>query len=170
MVLSEGRGVRHMSLQSFFQVLWYYNLVFLWFQMCSRLFPFLRVDNINAAVMDLKEKICILSEEAKIGAHRKPMIFLHPIDCGGVLVELEQAWWIIHKKLIALKKSFHSVLWHWVLHCFCHWEVRTKSWKGIFLNYICIHTYIYTQNICWLLWIFSWFGDNFNYWILMEYY
>ena len=59
--------------------------------MCSCLFPFLKVDNINAAVMDLKEKICILSEEAKIGAHRKPMIFLHPIDCGGVLVELEQA-------------------------------------------------------------------------------
>ena len=59
--------------------------------MCSCLFPFLKVDNINVAVMDLKEKICILSEEAKIGAHRKPMIFLHPSDCGGVLVELEQA-------------------------------------------------------------------------------
>ena len=59
--------------------------------MCSYLFPFLRVDNIDAAVMDLKEKICILSEEAKIGAHRKPMIFLHPSDCGRVLVELEQA-------------------------------------------------------------------------------
>ena len=172
MVLSEGRGVRHMSLQSFFQVLWYYNLVFLWFQMCSRLFPFLRVDNINAAVMDLKEKICILSEEAKIGAYRKPMIFLHPIDCGGVLVELEQAWWIIHKKLIALKKSYHSVLWHWVLPCFRHWEVRTKLWKGIYilLNYMCIYTYIYTQNTCWLLWIFSWLGENFEYWILMEYY
>jgi len=42
--------------------------------------------------MDLKEKkFCILSEEAKIGAHRKPVIFLHPSDCGGVLVELEQA-------------------------------------------------------------------------------
>ena len=41
--------------------------------------------------MDLKEKkIRILSEEAKI-AHRKLLIFLHPSDCGGVLVELEQA-------------------------------------------------------------------------------
>ena len=59
--------------------------------MCSCLFPFLKVDNINAAVMDLKEKIHILSEEAKIGAHGKPVIFLHPGDCGGVLVELEQA-------------------------------------------------------------------------------
>lgn len=52
----------------------------------------IEVDNINVAVMDLKEKkIRILSEEAKIGAHGKPVIFLHPGDCGGVLVELEQA-------------------------------------------------------------------------------
>ncbi|KAF5927219.1 hypothetical protein HPG69_017695 [Diceros bicornis minor] len=51
-----------------------------------------QVDDINAAVMDLKEKkIRSLSEEAKIGAHGKPVIFLHPKDCGGVLVELEQA-------------------------------------------------------------------------------
>ncbi|ELK24172.1 Methylmalonyl-CoA epimerase, mitochondrial [Myotis davidii] len=50
------------------------------------------VDDINAAVMDLKEKkIRSLSDEAKIGAHGKPVIFLHPKDCGGVLVELEQA-------------------------------------------------------------------------------
>ena len=44
--------------------------------MCSCLFPFLKVDNINAAVMDLKEKIHILSEEAKTGAHGKQVIFL----------------------------------------------------------------------------------------------
>ncbi|XP_046509572.1 methylmalonyl-CoA epimerase, mitochondrial [Equus asinus] len=51
-----------------------------------------QVDDIKAAVMDLKEKkIRSLSEEAKIGAHGKPVIFLHPKDCGGVLVELEQA-------------------------------------------------------------------------------
>ncbi|EDM08391.1 methylmalonyl CoA epimerase (predicted), isoform CRA_a [Rattus norvegicus] len=51
-----------------------------------------QVDNINAAVMDLKkQKIRSLSDEAKIGAHGKPVIFLHPKDCGGVLVELEQA-------------------------------------------------------------------------------
>ena len=59
--------------------------------MCCCLFPFVKVDTINAAVIDLKDKICILSEEAKIGAHRKPVIFLHPNVCGGVLVELEQA-------------------------------------------------------------------------------
>ncbi|XP_062947786.1 methylmalonyl-CoA epimerase, mitochondrial isoform X1 [Cynocephalus volans] len=50
------------------------------------------VDNINAVVMDLKKKkIRSLSEEAKVGAHGKPVIFLHPKDCGGVLIELEQA-------------------------------------------------------------------------------
>ncbi|XP_021515625.1 methylmalonyl-CoA epimerase, mitochondrial [Meriones unguiculatus] len=52
----------------------------------------IEVDNINSAVMDLKKKkIRSLTDEAKIGAHGKPVIFLHPKDCGGVLVELEQA-------------------------------------------------------------------------------
>ncbi|KAM7048632.1 methylmalonyl-CoA epimerase, mitochondrial [Molossus nigricans] len=52
----------------------------------------IEVDNINAAVRDLKEKkIRSLSEEARIGAHGKPVVFLHPKDCGGVLVELEEA-------------------------------------------------------------------------------
>ncbi|XP_038602664.1 methylmalonyl-CoA epimerase, mitochondrial isoform X2 [Tachyglossus aculeatus] len=52
----------------------------------------IEVDDIEGAVADLKrKKIRTLSEEAKIGAHGKPVIFLHPKDCGGVLVELEQA-------------------------------------------------------------------------------
>ncbi|EMP41475.1 Methylmalonyl-CoA epimerase [Chelonia mydas] len=51
-----------------------------------------QVDDIKAAMAELKEKkIRILSEEPKIGAHGKPVIFLHPKDCDGVLVELEQA-------------------------------------------------------------------------------
>lgn len=59
--------------------------------MCSP--SFLQVDDIHAAVMDLKaKKIRSLSEEATVGAHGKPVVFLHPKDCGGVLVELEQAW------------------------------------------------------------------------------
>jgi methylmalonyl-CoA/ethylmalonyl-CoA epimerase len=29
--------------------------------------------------------------EPKIGAHGKPVLFLHPKDCAGTLVELEQA-------------------------------------------------------------------------------
>ncbi|KAJ7418796.1 methylmalonyl-CoA epimerase [Pitangus sulphuratus] len=51
-----------------------------------------QVDDIKAAMTELKKKqMRILSEEPKIGAHGKPVIFLHPKDCHGVLVELEQA-------------------------------------------------------------------------------
>ena len=50
------------------------------------------VDNIEAAVKDLFSKgVRLLSEKTKIGAHGKPVIFIHPKDCGGVLIELEQA-------------------------------------------------------------------------------
>ena len=28
----------------------------------------------------------------QIGAHGKPVVFLHPKDCGGVLIELEESW------------------------------------------------------------------------------
>ncbi|XP_002734959.1 methylmalonyl-CoA epimerase, mitochondrial-like [Saccoglossus kowalevskii] len=52
----------------------------------------IEVDNINEAVKDLKEhNIRTLSPEPRIGAHNKPIMFLHPKDCGGVLVELEEA-------------------------------------------------------------------------------
>ncbi|KAM4748249.1 methylmalonyl-CoA epimerase, mitochondrial [Rhinophrynus dorsalis] len=52
----------------------------------------IEVDNIRAAMADLKEKkIRALSDEPKIGAHGKPVVFLHPKDCDGVLVELEEA-------------------------------------------------------------------------------
>lgn len=51
----------------------------------------LEVDNIQAAIEDLQKKnIRTLSKEPSIGAHGKPVMFLHPKDCGGVLVELEQ--------------------------------------------------------------------------------
>ncbi|XP_031753681.1 methylmalonyl-CoA epimerase, mitochondrial isoform X4 [Xenopus tropicalis] len=51
-----------------------------------------QVDDIKAAMTSLKEKkIKILSEEPRIGAHGKPVVFLHPKDCDGVLVELEEA-------------------------------------------------------------------------------
>ncbi|KAK7913230.1 hypothetical protein WMY93_013441 [Mugilogobius chulae] len=52
----------------------------------------IEVDNINAAIADLKAKnIRTLSAEPRIGAHGKPVMFLHPKDCDGVLVELEEA-------------------------------------------------------------------------------
>jgi methylmalonyl-CoA/ethylmalonyl-CoA epimerase len=32
----------------------------------------------------------VLDKEPKIGAHGNPVVFLHPKDFGGVLVELEE--------------------------------------------------------------------------------
>ncbi|XP_064833277.1 methylmalonyl-CoA epimerase, mitochondrial-like isoform X2 [Oncorhynchus masou masou] len=52
----------------------------------------IEVDDINAAIVDLKARnIRTLSAKPRIGAHGKPVMFLHPKDCDGVLVELEQA-------------------------------------------------------------------------------
>ncbi|KAI8871249.1 methylmalonyl-CoA epimerase [Ramicandelaber brevisporus] len=51
----------------------------------------IEVDDVTAAIKDLTSKgIRALNPEPKIGAHGKPVVFLHPKDCGGVLVELEQ--------------------------------------------------------------------------------
>jgi methylmalonyl-CoA/ethylmalonyl-CoA epimerase len=50
------------------------------------------VDDIRAARDRLKEKGArVLGDgEPKIGAHGKPVLFLHPKDFSGTLVELEQ--------------------------------------------------------------------------------
>ena len=51
----------------------------------------IEVNDIKTAVADVKSKnIRCLSPEPRIGAHGKPVMFLHPKDCNGVLVELEQ--------------------------------------------------------------------------------
>ncbi|XP_076065990.1 methylmalonyl-CoA epimerase, mitochondrial-like [Oratosquilla oratoria] len=51
----------------------------------------IEVNDIKAAMNDLKaQKIRCLSPEPRIGAHGKPVVFLHPKDCAGVLVELEE--------------------------------------------------------------------------------
>ena len=52
----------------------------------------IEVKNINEAVDKLKKNgVRILGEETpKIGAHNKPVIFLHPKDFYGTLIELEQ--------------------------------------------------------------------------------
>lgn len=51
----------------------------------------LEVDDIYAAIDDLKMNgIRVLSESPKTGAHGKPVVFIHPKDCNGVLIELEQ--------------------------------------------------------------------------------
>ena len=50
------------------------------------------MDNIKEALKTLSSNnIRALSPEPKIGAHGKPVVFLHPKDCGGVLTELEEA-------------------------------------------------------------------------------
>ena len=50
-----------------------------------------QVNDIESAIVDVKAKgIRTLTESSRIGAHGKPVIFLHPKDCNGVLVELEQ--------------------------------------------------------------------------------
>lgn len=48
----------------------------------------IEVDNVYNALADLKANgIRALDEKPKIGAHGLPVVFLHPKDCGGVLVE-----------------------------------------------------------------------------------
>ena len=40
----------------------------------------------------IREGIRILGDgEPRIGAHGRPVLFLHPKDCGGTLIELEEA-------------------------------------------------------------------------------
>lgn len=52
----------------------------------------IEVNNIQAAMEEVKaHKVRCLSKEPRIGAHGKPVVFLHPKDCAGVLVELEEA-------------------------------------------------------------------------------
>ncbi|XP_078276433.1 methylmalonyl-CoA epimerase, mitochondrial [Rhinoraja longicauda] len=52
----------------------------------------IEVDHLADAVEQLRaRRVRTLSPEPQIGAHGKPVIFLHPKDCGGVLVELEEA-------------------------------------------------------------------------------
>ena len=51
----------------------------------------IEVENIVEAIAKCKTcGIRTIGDSPKIGAHNKPVIFLHPKDCGGVLVEMEQ--------------------------------------------------------------------------------
>jgi methylmalonyl-CoA/ethylmalonyl-CoA epimerase len=46
------------------------------------------VADIHAAITDLKAKGARVLGEPRIGAHGTPIVFVHPKDMGGVLVEL----------------------------------------------------------------------------------
>eukprot|EP00761_Pharyngomonas_kirbyi_P011941 gb/GECH01011967.1/.p1 GENE.gb/GECH01011967.1/~~gb/GECH01011967.1/.p1 ORF type:complete len:238 (+),score=51.04 gb/GECH01011967.1/:1-714(+) len=51
----------------------------------------LEVEDIYKAVEQVKQNnVRPLDPEPKIGAHDKPVVFLHPKDCNGVLIELQQ--------------------------------------------------------------------------------
>ncbi|OQX34657.1 MAG: methylmalonyl-CoA epimerase, partial [Candidatus Sedimenticola endophacoides] len=49
------------------------------------------VDDIEAAAARLRREGARVLGEVKTGAHGKPVLFLHPKDFCGTLVELEQA-------------------------------------------------------------------------------
>ena len=51
------------------------------------------VEDIEAAARQMREKGATITGDGrpKIGAHGKPVIFLHPKDFNGTLIELEQA-------------------------------------------------------------------------------
>ena len=46
------------------------------------------VSNIDAAVTELKGKGATVLGTPRIGAHGTPIVFIHPKDFGGVLIEL----------------------------------------------------------------------------------
>ena len=48
------------------------------------------VERCAACILIERVGIRPLNVEPKTGAHGKPVVFLHPKDCGGVLVEIEQ--------------------------------------------------------------------------------
>ena len=52
----------------------------------------LEVEDINQAVEKLNtHEVSITGTgKPKIGAHGKPVVFLHPKDCNGTLIELEE--------------------------------------------------------------------------------
>ena len=51
----------------------------------------LEVGDIHTALAGLEGHSRVLNPEPKIGAHGNPVVFLHPKDNDGVLLELEQA-------------------------------------------------------------------------------
>jgi len=52
----------------------------------------IEVEDINAAINQLNthEVTITGTGKPKIGAHGKPVVFLHPKDCNGTLIELEE--------------------------------------------------------------------------------
>eukprot|EP00873_Tetraselmis_striata_P042956 jgi/Tetstr1/463220/TSEL_008151.t1 len=51
----------------------------------------MEVPDVKECIEHVQKTVRTLTDEPKIGAHNKPVVFLHPKDCNGVLLELEQA-------------------------------------------------------------------------------
>ena len=50
------------------------------------------MDNLDAAIKDVhRQNIRTLTAKSEIGDHGKAVIYLHPKDCAGILIELQQA-------------------------------------------------------------------------------
>lgn len=50
----------------------------------------LEVDDIAASMRHVGERVRLLSDSPKTGAHGLPVVFAHPKDMCGVLTELEE--------------------------------------------------------------------------------
>eukprot|EP01012_Entosiphon_sulcatum_P004161 TRINITY_DN1154_c0_g1_i1.p2 TRINITY_DN1154_c0_g1~~TRINITY_DN1154_c0_g1_i1.p2 ORF type:complete len:158 (-),score=31.60 TRINITY_DN1154_c0_g1_i1:46-519(-) len=51
----------------------------------------IEVNNLEESIAKVRSLgVRTIGDKPKIGAHNKPVIFLHPKDCGGVLTEMEQ--------------------------------------------------------------------------------
>ena len=48
------------------------------------------VEDLDKSIQEVEEKKIRLLGPKKIGAHGKPVVFLHPKDCHGLLLELQQ--------------------------------------------------------------------------------
>ena len=49
----------------------------------------LETSDMKASMSHVSQSVRLLSKEPKIGAHGNPVVFMHPKDMAGVLVELE---------------------------------------------------------------------------------
>src|ERR1700752_2021438 len=83
------------------------------------------VDDIRAAREALKAHgVRVLGDgEPKIGAHGKPVLFLHPKDLCGTLIEIEQAGGLVS---IVTALAIYFVVWWIALFVVLPWGVHSQ--------------------------------------------
>ena len=83
------------------------------------------VENIANSIAACKANgIRTIGDKPKIGAHNKPVIFLHPKDCGGVLVEMEQSV----TRTTTMTKRQTGTGGGWVKNAHNKWILVTWGW------------------------------------------